>query len=124
MSGSDSVNLMGSISLCTGAVAAKARENHLKTLCALKNGQGIAKDVVYSQKVGNEIEIINPLDPACSLSTSDIAKSKIIEGECCEDDESDEDYISILRPAFLVDGEPDFDSGPPEDGLEYLRRVR
>ncbi|EOA28928.1 hypothetical protein CARUB_v10025175mg, partial [Capsella rubella] len=41
-----------------------------------------------------------------------------------EDTEDNEDYNSILRPAFAVDGEPDFDSGPPEDGLEYLRRVR
>lgn len=38
--------------------------------------------------------------------------------------EDNDDYNSILRPAFVVDGEPDFDSGPPEDGLEYLRRVR
>ncbi|XP_010508562.1 PREDICTED: uncharacterized protein LOC104785117 [Camelina sativa] len=38
--------------------------------------------------------------------------------------EDNDDYNSILRPAFAVDGEPDFESGPPEDGLEYLRRVR
>ena len=45
--------------------------------------------------------------------------------ECSEeDDSSDEDYASIQRPAFMVDGEPNFDSGPPEDGWEYLRRVR
>ncbi|EFH56248.1 hypothetical protein ARALYDRAFT_483344 [Arabidopsis lyrata subsp. lyrata] len=37
--------------------------------------------------------------------------------------EDNDDYNSILRPAFAVDGEPDFDSGPPEDGLEYLRRL-
>ncbi|XP_010550504.1 PREDICTED: uncharacterized protein LOC104821356 [Tarenaya hassleriana] len=43
---------------------------------------------------------------------------------CTEDDDSDEDYNSILKPAFAVEGEPDFDSGPPEDGFEYLRRVR
>ncbi|XP_055814060.1 uncharacterized protein LOC129883407 isoform X2 [Solanum dulcamara] len=41
-----------------------------------------------------------------------------------ESDDSDDDYSSIQRPAFRVTGEPDFDSGPPEDGLEYLRRVR
>ncbi|KAJ6888170.1 hypothetical protein NC652_029258 [Populus alba x Populus x berolinensis] len=28
------------------------------------------------------------------------------------------------RPAFAVEGEPDFDSGPPEERLEHLRRVR
>ncbi|KAI0496280.1 hypothetical protein KFK09_022594 [Dendrobium nobile] len=41
-----------------------------------------------------------------------------------DDDDSDDEYRSIQRPAFLVEGEPDFDSGPPLDGLEYLRRVR
>ncbi|KAJ8547005.1 hypothetical protein K7X08_010591 [Anisodus acutangulus] len=41
-----------------------------------------------------------------------------------ESDDSDDDYSSIQRPAFRVTGVPDFDSGPPEDGLEYLRRVR
>ncbi|AEC10130.1 survival motor neuron interacting protein [Arabidopsis thaliana] len=41
-----------------------------------------------------------------------------------EKTEDNDDYNSILRPAFAVDGEPDFDSGPPEDGIEYLRRVR
>ncbi|WJX15535.1 hypothetical protein P8452_05667 [Trifolium repens] len=44
--------------------------------------------------------------------------------ECIEDDDSEDDYASIQRPAFQVDGEPNFDSGPPEDGWEYLRRVR
>ncbi|XP_018436540.2 uncharacterized protein LOC108808929 isoform X2 [Raphanus sativus] len=38
--------------------------------------------------------------------------------------EDNDDYNSILKPAFEVDGEPDFESGPPEDGFEYLRRVR
>lgn len=46
------------------------------------------------------------------------------EGENNVYEESDDDYSSIQRPAFKVTGEPDFDSGPPEDGLEYLRRVR
>lgn len=40
------------------------------------------------------------------------------------DSSSGDEYASIQRPAFYVEGEPDFDSGPPEDGLEYLRRVR
>ncbi|GAB2289742.1 hypothetical protein Dimus_024049 [Dionaea muscipula] len=34
--------------------------------------------------------------------------------------ETDDDYECIKRPAFFVDGEPNFDSGPPEIGLEYL----
>ncbi|KAF2322210.1 hypothetical protein GH714_008667 [Hevea brasiliensis] len=46
-----------------------------------------------------------------------------LEEEYDEDEDSDEDYASIHRPAFLVEGEPDFEAGPPEDGLEYLRRV-
>lgn len=41
-----------------------------------------------------------------------------------EDEESDDEYDSIKKPAFYVEGDPDFDSGPPQDGLEYLRRVR
>lgn len=45
-------------------------------------------------------------------------------GEWSEQEESDDEYESIQRPAFRVEGEPDFESGPPEDGLEYLRRVR
>ncbi|XP_074292164.1 uncharacterized protein LOC141619024 [Silene latifolia] len=45
-------------------------------------------------------------------------------GEWSEDEESDDEYQSIRRPAFMVKGEPNFESGPPEDGFEYLRRVR
>lgn len=41
-----------------------------------------------------------------------------------EEEDSDSEHVSIQRPAFMVTGEPDFDSGPPQDGLEYLRRVR
>jgi gem associated protein 2 len=41
----------------------------------------------------------------------------------CEDDSGDE-YEGILKPAFAVDGEPDFESGEPLDGFEYIRRVR
>lgn len=44
--------------------------------------------------------------------------------EYIEEYESDKDSGSIQRPAFFVTGEPDFESGPPEDGFEYLRRVR
>ncbi|XP_020246856.1 uncharacterized protein LOC109824636 isoform X2 [Asparagus officinalis] len=41
-----------------------------------------------------------------------------------EHNSSSDEYDSIQRPAFFVEGEPDFESGPPEDGWEYLRRVR
>uniref|UniRef100_A0A8I6YZ09 Gem-associated protein 2 n=3 Tax=Hordeum vulgare subsp. vulgare TaxID=112509 RepID=A0A8I6YZ09_HORVV len=47
------------------------------------------------------------------------------EGEDVEyEDDSDDEYDGILKPAFAVDGEPDFESGEPLDGFEYLRRVR
>ena len=37
----------------------------------------------------------------------------------------DEDRRQGMRARALpVDGDPDFDSGPPVDGFEYLRRVR
>lgn len=41
-----------------------------------------------------------------------------------DEDASDDEYEGILKPAFAVDGEPDFESGEPLDGFEYLRRVR
>ena len=45
-----------------------------------------------------------------------------------EEDErvaEDEDRRQGMRARALpVDGDPDFDSGPPVDGFEYLRRVR
>lgn len=69
-------------------------------------------------------ENVIPVDPSCSHSLIGEDGCSIVE-ECGEDDGSDDDYASsIQRPAFLVDGEPNFDSGPPEDGWEYLRRVR
>ena len=41
------------------------------------------------------------------------------------DDEDDDDEAEGLRVRALpADGEPDYDAGPPVDGLEYLRRVR
>ncbi|XP_004979172.1 LOW QUALITY PROTEIN: gem-associated protein 2-like [Setaria italica] len=47
------------------------------------------------------------------------------QGEDVEyESDSDDDYDGILKPAFAVDGDPDFESGEPLDGFEYLRRVR
>ncbi|KAI5082882.1 hypothetical protein GOP47_0002625 [Adiantum capillus-veneris] len=42
-----------------------------------------------------------------------------------EEDASDdsEDEVSLQPLAFMVDGKPDFESGSPQDGFEYLRRV-
>ena len=37
---------------------------------------------------------------------------------------SDDDDAGMRVAALPADGDPDFDSGPPMDGLEYLRRVR
>ncbi|TYH49740.1 hypothetical protein ES332_D10G156700v1 [Gossypium tomentosum] len=85
----------------------------------------------YSENVGNELEYMEDNEteniyPFSFSPTRDVEVDSFVdaEEECNEGDDSDEDYTSILRPAFMVEGEPDFDSGPPEDGLEYLRRVR
>ncbi|KAJ0034092.1 hypothetical protein Pint_25708 [Pistacia integerrima] len=85
----------------------------------------------YSQNVDNESEHmdgyevnVDILNPGYSASTEGEGSYMVKQGECSEEYDSDEDYSSIQRPAFLVEGEPDFDSGPPGDGLEYLRRVR
>lgn len=64
------------------------------------------------------------LDPACSNSIEGEGADTVLEEAYAEEVDSDDDYASIQRPAFAVEGEPDFDSGPPEDGLEFLRRVR
>jgi gem associated protein 2 len=40
-----------------------------------------------------------------------------------DDDDDDDDDTGLRRQALAVDGLPDFDSGPPMDGSEYLRRV-
>ncbi|GER27872.1 survival of motor neuron protein-interacting protein [Striga asiatica] len=76
------------------------------------------------QLLDNHSEDMITSDPSSCLPISDEIGFSALEGEYSEDDESDDDYSSIQRPAFLVTGEPDFDSGPPQDGLEYLRRVR
>lgn len=59
---------------------------------------------------GNDTDIQEPLDEHEDLNV--------------EYESSSDEYESIHRPAFFVEGEPDFESGPPLDGLEYLRRVR
>lgn len=77
---------------------------------------------VCSKVEGDHLENLNASDPS-SLPVSDEIGPSVVEEDDYEDDDSDEEY-SIQRPAFMVTGEPDFDSGPPQDGLEYLRRVR
>ncbi|KAI9094797.1 hypothetical protein K1719_026603 [Acacia pycnantha] len=71
----------------------------------------------------NSNENVNHMDP-CSNNLGEENGGTVSEGELYEDEDSDSDYDSIQKPAFLVDGEPNFESGPPEDGWEYLRRVR
>ncbi|KHG22281.1 Gem-associated 2 [Gossypium arboreum] len=104
-----------------------------KTLCSTIELIGFSCVYLgdYSENVGNELEYMedNEMEniyPFSFSPTRDVEVDSFVdaEEECIEDDDSDEDYTSILRPAFVVEGEPDFESGPPEDGLEYLRRVR
>ncbi|XP_057489258.1 LOW QUALITY PROTEIN: uncharacterized protein LOC130775161 [Actinidia eriantha] len=84
-----------------------------------KNTSGI-----LGEDCSQTMDNMNPLNPTCGLSASGEDDYTGVERECSEEDDSDDDYSSIQRPAFLVIGEPNFDSGPPQDGLEYLRRVR
>ncbi|XP_073284248.1 uncharacterized protein [Primulina huaijiensis] len=69
-------------------------------------------------------EHLDHLDPTYCLPVYDEISCSGAEEEYSPVYGSDEDYSSLQKPAFLVLGEPDFDSGPPQDGLEYLRRVR
>ncbi|KAG5226522.1 SIP1 domain-containing protein [Salix suchowensis] len=73
---------------------------------------------------GDGVQNADLWNPACSDSIEGDGADTVLEEEYDEEVDSDDDYASIQRPAFAVKGEPDFDSGPPEDGLEFLRRVR
>ncbi|KAJ6683478.1 hypothetical protein OIU85_007191 [Salix viminalis] len=73
---------------------------------------------------GDGVQNMDLWNPACSDSIEGDGTDTVLEEEYDEEVDSDDDYASIQRPAFAVKGEPDFDSGPPEDGLEFLRRVR
>lgn len=80
-----------------------------------ESGIYISSDVAYRETlVGGEIYTS---EDASYCEDNNIKELEI-------DDDSDDEYGNIQKPAFLVEGEPDFDSGPPLDGLEYLRRVR
>lgn len=69
---------------------------------------------------------MDTVDPASNLHPIDDEDAFSLDlGDYIETDDSDSDGdYSIQKLAFSVEGEPDFDSGPPQDGLEYLRRVR
>ncbi|XP_071712703.1 uncharacterized protein [Rutidosis leptorrhynchoides] len=79
--------------------------------------KGAADDCNEPGIFGSEMQNVNEMDLVSGNNLD-------VEDDYYEDDDSDSDYVSIKRPAFYVTGEPDFDSGPPQDGLEYLRRVR
>ncbi|CAK7323113.1 unnamed protein product [Dovyalis caffra] len=73
---------------------------------------------------GDGVQNVDLLDPGCNSSIQGEGVDAVLEEEYGEEDDGDNDYASIQRPAFVVEGEPDFGSGPPEDGLEFLRLVR
>lgn len=73
--------------------------------------------------INEKSEDMNLSDDACGDSRFVDDDEAMIEDTYEDDDDSGNEY-TIQRPAFLVVGEPDFESGPPQDGLEYLRRVR
>ncbi|KAI4334744.1 hypothetical protein L6164_013456 [Bauhinia variegata] len=85
---------------------------------ANKKGAPAILSAVCCESMDNELQ---KRDGSENVSKDD---SSVLEGECSEDSDNEDDIDSIQKPAFLVEGEPDFDSGPPEDGWEYLRRVR
>ncbi|XP_076908387.1 uncharacterized protein LOC143565247 [Bidens hawaiensis] len=73
-----------------------------------------------SENVSCEMQNMNQVESLSGIDANDFDE----EEDYYEDEDSDSEYASIQRPALYVTGEPDFDSGPPQDGLEYLRRVR
>ncbi|XP_028759521.1 uncharacterized protein LOC114718398 isoform X2 [Neltuma alba] len=105
------------------------RLNHDSQQCLRKKKEAPAIPMC-SENMDNELpqinsnENVNPMDPSCSNNLGEENRGTVSEVECYEDEDSDSDYDSIQKPAFLVDGEPNFDLGPPDDGWEYLRRVR
>ncbi|KAH9327331.1 hypothetical protein KI387_007509, partial [Taxus chinensis] len=65
-----------------------------------------------------------PCSSFLGLKAAEFQKSSNCSFEEERDFESSEDdFDSLLKPALVVEGEPDFASGSPQDGFEYLRRV-
>ncbi|CAD5186460.1 unnamed protein product [Musa acuminata subsp. malaccensis] len=99
-----------------------------------KNKKAKASPVVceeFSVNASESLDLLDFSEIACDDANVGSQNGQSVEewcrdNECInnEDDSSDDEPDSIQRPAFLVEGEPDFDSGPPLDGIEYLRRVR
>ncbi|CAL0320682.1 unnamed protein product [Lupinus luteus] len=84
---------------------------------------------VCNENMDRELQLME-ISESVSLGDPSCAHSLMVGDGCSnleessEKDDSDDDYASIQRPAFFVKGEPNFDAGEPEDGWEYLRRVR
>lgn len=83
-------------------------------------GEGFSKHSTNSQ----EENLM--LFPYATRADDEAADSETIGNEYDEGigSDSEDDYENIQKPAFLVEGDPDFGAGPPQDGIEYLRRVR
>ncbi|XP_042462531.1 uncharacterized protein LOC122046086 [Zingiber officinale] len=101
---------------------------------------GKKKEAKASLFVADDSAVVNTSESSHVLDVSEILENDanvssqndqavgewLTESECAKnvDGSSDDEIGSIQKPAFLVEGEPDFDSGPPLDGMEYLRRVK
>lgn len=90
---------------------ARTDEVSVVTTPACLDAQNLS-DLVYANTLDSQKDVSTVEESIEYSSTND------------EDDSSSDEYDSIRKPAFVVEGEPDFESGPPLDGLEYLRRVR
>ncbi|KAL6191441.1 hypothetical protein ACLB2K_037832 [Fragaria x ananassa] len=97
--------------------------DHQKCYWKMDEAPGILGESL-GNSVNNDTHDVSLVDPVCSFDVNNENGYPFPEKECSEDDDSDEEYASIQRPAFWVEGEPNFESGSPEDGFEYLRRVR
>ncbi|CAL1366048.1 unnamed protein product [Linum trigynum] len=99
---------------------------------ATAGASSVLGEELSSENVDDELENIEDVDrenlslgPSCSQEiVGGETPDTVAEEQYDEEDNSDDDYASIQKPAFRIEGEPNFDSGPPEDGWEYLRRVR
>jgi survival of motor neuron protein-interacting protein 1 len=96
--------------------AQKARH---KTIDRRQRGKK-AKEVTSTEVEENSYE---DLLLELGLDVPNQSQSSVSESEAYEDD-SEEEVESFQPLAFHVEGEPDFESGEPQDGWEYLRRVK
>ncbi|KAF2568183.1 hypothetical protein F2Q68_00028290 [Brassica cretica] len=68
---------------------------------------------------GLVVSLKNQKNSKSNMRESGIGTKEVIDELTLEEEEEyteeNDDYNSILKPAFAVDGEPDFESGPPEE---------